>query len=67
MRRSFRQDPDTGKLVEIPPGRPLHAGTFQVGDLPDMQKDVERRKQDQKRAQKAERLRTIIDAVNRHS
>ena len=66
MRRRYRQLPD-GKLVEISPGRPSHSGTFQVGDLPDMMKDVERRKADHAKAQKRERLQTIVDTVNRYA
>ena len=59
MRRRFVQNED-GSLREIEVhGRPDFSNTFQAGDIPDMMKDVERRKYDLNRKQKAERIETI--------
>ena len=67
MRRRFVQDAKTGKLVEMRPMKGTDiSNTFQVGDLPDIMKDVERRKRDQALKNRQERLRTCIDVVNRH-
>jgi hypothetical protein len=65
MRKTYKQLPN-GKLVETTPARPLHAGTFQAGDIPDMMKDVERRKRDLQKQDARERKQTIIDTVNRY-
>ena len=65
MRKTYKQLPN-GKLVETTPARPLHAGTFQAGDIPDMMQDVERNKRERKRQQARERKQTIIDTVNRY-
>ena len=67
MKRTFRQCAD-GSLVEVTPRGPMaHAGTFQVGDLPDMKKDMERNKADRARADKRARKQTLIDVVNSYS
>jgi hypothetical protein len=67
MRTRYRQNPKTGKLelVGVVHDNP-HAGTFQVGDLPDIQRDQERAKLDRQKKQKQERLQTIIETVNRY-
>ena len=68
MRRRFIQDSKTGELREVEScPRPDHNGTFQVGDIPDMMKDVERRKADAAKADKRDRLNTLIRAVNHHT
>lgn len=66
MRRRYRQDPKTGKLVEITPQLKGIHNTFQVGDLPDIMKDVERNKRDAAKADKQNRRETLINAVNQH-
>ena len=67
MRRRYRQDPDTGKLTEIDPGRPVHAGTYTVGDAIDAMQDRERHKREQREQAARERKQTIIDLVNQHA
>lgn len=67
MRRRFIQDSKTGKLREVKPlGAFGHPGTFQVGDLPDIQKDCERRQADENKRFKQERLNTILREVEKH-
>jgi len=67
MKRRYRQDPKTGKLIEIKAdGRCSTSGTFAVGDLPDIMKDKQRHEYERAQQQKRERLQTIIEAVNRH-
>lgn len=65
-RRRYVQQADlTLKEVKVK-SAPDHNGTFQVGDIPDMMKDVERRKADQEKRDKTDRLQTIISAVNKY-
>ena len=67
MKRTFRQRPD-GSLEEVTPRGPMvHAGTFQVGDLPDIKKDCERNKVERANADKRARKQTLIDVVNSYS
>ena len=63
MRRRYRQDPKTGKLTEIPAGRPVYAGTYTVGDAIDAMHDRERHKREQQAQAARERKQTIIEAV----
>ena len=66
MRKRFKQDPITGKLTEIAPGRPPYAGTYTVGDALDAMKDRERHKREQHAQSARERKQMIIDLVNQH-
>jgi hypothetical protein len=67
MRRRFIQDSNTGELREVKPvGAFGHPGTFQVGDLPDIQKDCDRRRHDHAKQQKQDRLNRIIREVEKH-
>jgi len=65
MRRRFIQDSATGRLVEtkVCP-RPDHSKTYQVGDLPDMKKDLDRRKAEEQRAYNRDRKQRLIEVVN---
>lgn len=57
-----------GKLVEKntnPP--PNHSDTYQVGDLPDIQKDIAARKIDIQKKNNAARKAAIIQAVGANS
>lgn len=66
MRKRYRQKADgTLEFVGLIKTAPYAANTFAVGDIPDMMKDVEKRKTDNARKDKQERLNTIVDIVNR--
>ena len=68
MRKRYRQTPD-GSLEFVGEIRQAsyESNSFAVGDIPDMMKDRERRKADLQKAQKADRLQTIVNAVNSHA
>ena len=67
MRRRFKQDPVTGKLIEIAPGRPPYAGTYTVGDVLDAMQDQERHKRERRAQDARERKQMIIDLVNQRT
>ena len=62
--RRWIQDRITGELREVKPQHKGIANTFQVGDLPDIQKDVASRKEDQRKADARHRKETLIRHTN---
>jgi hypothetical protein len=68
MRKRYKQLPD-GSLEYIGEVRqaPYESSSFAVGDIPDMMKDRERKLADHAKAQKAERLQTIVNAFNQYN
>ena len=67
MRKRYVQQPDGSlKFAGISYKADHASNTWQVGDYPDIKKDVERRKADHARQQKQERLNTLKLAVEQH-
>jgi hypothetical protein len=66
MRTRYVQLP-SGEMVEKRPQSTGRADTFQVGDLPDIQKDCARWRRERAKADKQQRLQAVIDAYNKHT
>jgi hypothetical protein len=68
VRKRYRQNPDgTLEFVGVIKQAPHESNSFAVGDIPDMLKDRERKLADHAKAQKAERLQTIVNAFNQYN
>lgn len=67
--KKWRWNPRTKKLDYVGEFKTTlpWAGTFQAGDLDDIQKDIDRRKHDKKKKDKADRIEKIIRATEIHS
>jgi hypothetical protein len=67
MRKRYKQNPDgTLEFVGVIKQAPYESNSFAAGDIPDMMRDRERRLADHHKKQKADRLQTIVNAVNKH-